>query len=114
MPSRINAIVKLVRATVMQPAYLDVLIDGFAKTAAAMGKKIKSGQALSSAKEQIRSDEFIRKFASYFDELSIEEMNYIADSFSSEPMKKYQKIGLQLGPFTQAIREAVLVTSENI
>jgi len=114
MQSRMNAIVKLVQATVMQPDNLDILIDGFAKIAAVMDKKIKSGQALTSAKERIRSNEFIEKFASYFDELSITEMNYIADSFNSEPMKKYQKIGLKLGPFTQAIREAVLVTSENI
>lgn len=116
MSSRMKAISKLIQAVYMQPNQLDVLIDVFAKQVTLMGKKIKSGEALASAKERIKSDEFIKQFAPSFDEFSIEEINSLANFFNSETMKKYYKVSIgspEVAALYQAIQQAFVATPED-
>lgn len=65
----------------MQSEYFDVLINNFSKQAVLTGKKFKSGKSFEDAKERIKEDDFIRPFSSYFDEFSVQELEYLTSVF---------------------------------
>ena len=108
-----HAICELVRSALMQPLQLDTIISSFSTQAIALGKKLKSDQALISAKEHIRSDDFIKRFSSAFEQLSMEEIEYLINFFKSEAMKKYTKISMSMIPLYQAMQEVCLETTDN-
>lgn len=100
-----HAICELIRSAFMQPKQLDLIISSFLTQALALGKKLKSGQALISAKEHIRSDAFIEQFSSSFEQLSLEEIAYLTSFFKSEAMKKYTQGSMDMMPLYKTMQE---------
>jgi hypothetical protein len=108
-----HAICELVRAAFMQPLQIDTIISTFFTQAIVLGKKLKNEEALISAKEHIRSDDFIKQFSSSFEQLSIEEIEYLTSFFQSEAMKKYTKVSMSMAPIYQAMQEVCLETTDS-
>ncbi|MEK7339774.1 MAG: hypothetical protein WBD50_08500 [Candidatus Rhabdochlamydia sp.] len=112
-PEKTHAVCELVRSALMQPKQLDIMISTFSTQAIALGKNLKSGQALISAKKHIRSDDFIKQFSSSFERLSMEEIEYLTSFFKSEAMKKYTKESMSIIPIYQAMQEVCLETTDS-
>ena len=105
MSSKTKAIYDLLRATYMRPEQLDTLITTWTEQAAITHRKVKSGEALALAKKEIRSDEFLEKFAPFFDKLSISELESLTALYDSEAMKKYSEACKAATSFYEALQE---------
>lgn len=112
-PKKTHAICELIRSALMQPQQLDIIISSFLTQALVSGKNLKSGQALISAKEHIRSDDFIEQFSSSFESLSLEEIEYLISFFKSEAMKKYTKESMSMTSLYKAMQEVCFEPTNN-